>query len=352
MSDRGWVDLGPGAAWDLRARGPVPASTPGTAAGPGGGWIGIAANAASGRGKGKVAVDRLAVELGRLGIEARVAWTLDDRRALVEASSGPATGRGGCRCLVAVGGDGTVSGLINERPGVPIAVLPAGTENLFARHFDFERDPGRAASRIVRGRVAPLDLGRVGDRRFALMTGIGFDADVVSRHHTARIGRSGAMRPTHRAAYVDPVLRSSFGYRFPPLTITAEDADGGRETLVGTTAFVFNLPRYALGLPFAPTARGDDGWLDLVVFRDPGAFRALHYLWLVIRGLHLDRPGVIHRKVRRLTVEAGDVVPIQLDGDPGGVVGPGRPLAVDILPQAIEVVVPAARAARRAVATR
>jgi len=302
------------------------------------GWVGIAANAASGRGKGKATVDRLAAELVRLGCEPRVAWTPLDRRRLVDASG---EADSGCRCLVAVGGDGTVASLINECPGVPIAVVPAGTENLFARHFGFDRNPKRAAARIAEGQGELMDLGVADGRRFALMAGFGFDADVVGRHHAARLGRAGVLRPTHRAAYVEPVLRSSFGYRFPPLTLEAEGVDGHVETLIGTTAFVFNLPRYALGLPFAPKAQADDGWLDLVVFRDPGPLQALHYLWLVLRGLHLDRPGIVHRRIRRVSIQAEAVVPVQLDGDPGGVVIPGSdaPWIIEVLPRAIEVVV-------------
>ncbi len=315
---------------------------------PGCPWVGIAANAASGRGRGRVVVAKLVEELARLGLGSRVAWTPSDRRELVEAASASAPvstsadGPGGCRCLVAVGGDGTVAALINERPEVPIAVLPAGTENLFARHFGFDRRPGRAAARIAGGRGATLDVGLIDGRRFALMAGFGFDADVVGRHHAARLGRAGVARPTSRAAYVEPVLRSSLGYRFPPLTLSFEDVEGRPEVLVGTTAFVFNLPRYALGLPFAPSARGDDGWLDLVIFREPGPFRALHYLWLVVRGLHLDRPGIVHRRVRRVAIEAGDAVPVQLDGDPGGVIRPGDPAwTIEVLPGAVEVLGPA-----------
>ena len=361
MAERDRADLGGGATAESgtfrSAPGGhnVPTSTApaGPSADPGLGWVGIAANAASGRGRGRAAVARLVRELERLGLESRVAWTLDERKAMVAAASGSSRKPGHCRCLVAAGGDGTVAALINERPDVPIAVMPAGTENLFARHFGFGRNPARAASRIAEGRAAPLDLGVIDGRRFALMAGFGFDADVVSRHHAARVGRSGQLRTTHRAAYVEPVLRSTFGYRFPLLTMTAEGSDGRRETLTGTTAFVFNLPRYALGLPFAPSAVGDDGWLDLVVFRDPGAFRALHYLWLVVRGQHLDRPGIAHRRVRRVSVEAAAPVPVQLDGDPGGVIEPGgTPWIIDVLPRAVGVVVPSAKAARQAVAAR
>ena len=152
---------------------------------------------------------------------------------------------------------------------------------------------------------------------------------------------AGAMRPTHRGAYVESVLRSSLAYRFPPLTIRVDEADR-EEVLTGTTAFVFNLPRYALGLPIAPTARDDDGLLDLVVFRDPGPFRALHYLWMIFRGLHLRQPGVEHRRVRRVAVTAAEPVPVQLDGDPGGSVAadPAAPWTAEVLPGAIDVLVP------------
>lgn len=307
-------------------------------------WIGIAANAYSGMGQGRQRVERLAAALAQHGIATRVAWTQAERAELVDRAGRDPV----CRGIVAAGGDGTVAALINERPAVPITVLPAGTENLFARHFGIGRQPEALAQAIVANQRQRIDLGVAGGRRFALMAGIGFDADVVTRHHAAR-SRGGRLRTTHRAAYVEPVLHASFSYRFPPLTVTVE-TPSGTETLVGTTVFLFNLPRYALGLPIAPEARADDGLLDVVVFRDPGPFRALHYLWLVFRGLHLHRPGVEHRCGSRVTVESPEDVPVQLDGDPGGTLasaGPGAWTAT-IEPGAIEVLVPPAYARRHA----
>ena len=46
-----------------------------------------------------------------------------------------------------------------------------------------------------------------------------------------------------------------------------------------------------------------------LVFQKPGAFHALHYLWLVVRGLHLRRPDVEHRRVSRLTIAAPETIP-------------------------------------------
>ncbi len=200
---------------------------------------------------------------------------------------------------------------------MPVSVFPAGTENLVAQQFGLRRNAAALAKTITEGHPRRVDVGSALGRRFLLMVGFGFDGDVVTRHHNARLSRSGRIRPTTRLAYVGPVLRSSFSYKFPRITVRIEN-DGVPEILTGTTVFMFNAPRYALGLPFVPAAQDDDGWLDLLIFRDPGPFKALYYLWKVFRGTHLELPSVFHRRVKSATVTADGTVPIQIDGDPGG----------------------------------
>ena len=88
--------------------------------------VGVVANRGSGSGLSVSLVGRLERELKRFGLETEVAWTQESRQILVaEAGHNEEY-----RCLVAVGGDGTVSALVNEKPRVPITILPAGTENL------------------------------------------------------------------------------------------------------------------------------------------------------------------------------------------------------------------------------
>src|SRR5208337_3738232 len=164
-------------------------------------WVGIVANRSSGTGGNNLLVRRLVGELAKLGFGTEVAWTPVERKMLAaEAESRP-----GCRCLVTVGGDGTVSALVT--------VLPAGTENLAAQHFGLRRNTAALARNIAAGQVIRADLGNAAGRRFLLMTGFGFDGDIVTRHHRGRTTRSGRVKPTHRAAYVEPILRSSLFYR-------------------------------------------------------------------------------------------------------------------------------------------
>ena len=118
------------------------------------------------------------------------------------------------RCVVAAGGDGTVSAVINELSAdVALAVLPLGNENLFAKAFGFEDDPGALARAIARGARQPIDLGRAhttaGSRLFTLMLSAGFDADVVHRFTRWRTaggaaapGRAGGLRAAVRRGAV------------------------------------------------------------------------------------------------------------------------------------------------------
>src|SRR3954453_20890195 len=76
-------------------------------------WVGIVANAGSGRGAGRLRVERLVDELRRRGLPSRVAWTGAERADLVAESARDRA----CHCLVAAGGDGTVAALVNECPG-------------------------------------------------------------------------------------------------------------------------------------------------------------------------------------------------------------------------------------------
>jgi diacylglycerol kinase (ATP) len=312
-------------------------------------WVGVVANRNSGMGRGLRLVDRFARALRLVGLSAQVAWTPEERAALASRSAGDPH----CRCLVAVGGDGTVADLLNEQPSVPLTVLAAGTENLAARHFGLSRKPDELAKLIADETPIRVDVGLVAGRRFLLMAGFGFDGDIVSRHHRGRVSASGLVRPTHRIAYVWPVLRASFSYRFPPIMVRIVDS-GAEEVLDGTTVFVFNAPSYALGLPFAPAARDDDGWLDVIVFRNPGPFQALYYLWKVFRGTHLDDPGVFHRQVKKVVVTSRHRVPVQIDGDPGGYLPPqttaepGTGWIVEVIPAALKVIASPSRRNRPA----
>ena len=284
----------------------------------------IVANPYSGSLENRRRVAALAEALGRAGFEPKELWHRRERTAEL---ADPDHARK-WNCVVAAGGDGTVADLINERPRVPIAVLPLGTENVFAHAFGFSSDAERLAGAIAQGRARTVDLGRANGRRFSSMVGVGFDAEVVRRLALWR-SRGRKLKRVTYWSYVGRILEAIAGYSYGPLEL---EADGVR--VAGTHAFVFNLPRYALGLPLAPEARDDDGLLNWVVFERPGLRNLLLYLWAAARRRHLLRGDVRHGTAARLRITSQQPLPVQVDGEPAG----WTPVEVDAAPAALRVI--------------
>jgi diacylglycerol kinase family enzyme len=251
-------------------------------------------------------------------------------------------------CLVAAGGDGTVGDLINRFPDVPLTILPLGTENLLARYLGIPCDGRAVAELITRGCQRRLDVGLLNGWRFMLMVSAGFDADVVHRIHARRAGN------IRKWNYIQPILETLRRYRYPELRVTVdvESASTGHRSeqsrpgdsswpVEGRFVMVANLPEYALGLPIAGDAAGDDGLLDLRIFKRGSAFQMIRYLYNVALRRHEQLADVRVARVRTVRIESKVPVPVQCDGDPAGF----TPAEISVLPGALTVLVPQAAGA-------
>jgi diacylglycerol kinase (ATP) len=259
--------------------------------------------------------------LAATGFQPHVSTELEEliERAAAEWNAGR------LRAVVAVGGDGTASFVRSRLPlEIPMMALPLGTENLLARYLDQSAAATSVRETLELGVTVELDLGRADGRMFLLMISAGFDAEVIRRLH---VGRTGNIT---RRSYVLPTLGTIYGYRYPELQLYCGDAESLGEPKRCRSIFAFNLPLYALRLPFAPQAVGTDGMLDVCAFGRGGLWSMSRYLWHVARGKHAGLNDVSALRVRRFRLEADGVpdVAYQLDGDIGGTL----PVDVDVLP--------------------
>ncbi|HEU4370433.1 MAG TPA: diacylglycerol kinase family protein [Methylomirabilota bacterium] len=241
----------------------------------------VAANPYRGADRPRARVAALTAALRYAGLPPRVVWDGGERAVLL----GDPAALAGVRCVVAAGGDGTVAAVINELAAdVPLAVLPGGNENVFARALGFGAEPAALASAIAAGRRRRIDLGRArtstGPRRFGLMLSAGFDADVV--HRVARRRTAGGQaRRVGRAHYLGPLGAALWAYPHAPVSVTADGV-----TAAGVHCVISNLPGYALALSLTPAARVDDGLLDWVVFERRGRAALAAYAWAIARARH------------------------------------------------------------------
>jgi diacylglycerol kinase (ATP) len=283
--------------------------------------VAILANPRAGSEQSRRVVEALARRLHAFGLTPVVCW---HRRELSEAV---AEGGDDLRCVVAAGGDGTVLEVLNRAPGVPVAVLPLGTENLVARYCGVPCCAKTLADVVATGTLRRVDVGRANGRLFCLMASAGFDAAVVHAVHQRRRGH------ITRFTYGLPLVRLLQTYRFPPIDVEVLDTG---ERLRGAMVFVFNVPRYGLGLPIAPHAKPDDGRLDVYVFEKSGVLNFLGYGLSVLLRRHTKRPDVHHRQARGFRLSSPEPVPLQTDGDPAG----WLPATVEVMPGALTLVVP------------
>ena len=281
--------------------------------------VAILANPRAGTGKAHRLIQALDGALRSRGFEPLLCWQREELSELA--------GDGELRCVVAAGGDGTLLEVLNRAPGLPVTLLPLGNENLVAGYLKLGRSPGQLAEVIEAGRLRRVDLARSNGRLFCVMAGVGVDAEVVRRVHDRRRGH------INKLSYVVPTLQAFSGYPYPAIEVEVEDTG---ERLRGAMVFVFNLPRYALGLPLPAGADPCDGALNLYVFERPGLLHLARYLRAIVGGRQDSLADYQHRVVRRVRLWSAEPAPLQTDGDPAG----WLPASLEVVPQALTLVVP------------
>lgn len=254
------------------------------------------------------------------------------RQAAVQAA------RDGVETVVAAGGDGTLRAVAEGIVGTEtmLGILPRGTVNVLARELSIPMDDMAAALDIcLLGATRRIDLGRSGDRYFLLMCSVGFDALAV------RDVRPELKSVVGANAYVLAGMAALSTFVPPQMTLTLD----GRVWYTGQAfmAIVANSPSYGGDLRVAPSARMDDGFLDVTLFTAPdvplpvqrAAF--VRQVGAVTLGLAAADPDIHLLRARQVEISAVPTAPTQIDGDAFG----GTPITVEVAPKALTVRVPA-----------
>lgn len=169
----------------------------------------------------------------------------------------------GADLVIAWGGDGTVQRCIDALAGtgVTLAVIPAGTANLFATNVGIPIDLEAAVEVAAGGQVAYLDVGVANGEHFGVMAGVGFDVamlDAADRSAKKRFGK---------AAYVWTGMQAA---RSEPIKLRVE-VDGQKWfTGAATCLLIGNVPNVIGGLTVFPSASPVSGTLEVGVVTADG----------------------------------------------------------------------------------
>jgi diacylglycerol kinase family enzyme len=235
----------------------------------------------------------------------------------------------GAEIVFVCGGDGTVMACVSALAGtdVAMAVLPAGTGNLLAANLGLTGDAATGVEVALQGGRRRIDVGMVDGRCFAVMAGMGFDAQMLGATSET------AKRHIGWIAYAFGAFRH---LRDRPMRV--------RISLDGKPAFprrprtviVGNVGRLQGGVRLLGAAEPDDGLLDVAVL-SPKTLR--HWValgWGVLRR-KAAVPLMETYTASRVEISSTKAQPRQLDGD---LIAPGRQLLATVRPKALLLCVP------------
>jgi diacylglycerol kinase (ATP) len=232
------------------------------------------------------------------------------------------------------GGDGIVQRCIDAMVGsdAALAIIPAGTANLFASNLKISKSITEAIAIGLTGSRRRLDLGQINGEHFAVMAGAGLDALMIRDADGTLKNRLG------RAAYI---LTGAKNVSLKPVrTRVRLDGDkwfNGRASCV----LVANVGKIMGNIAAFPDARPDDGLLEIGIVTANGWWQWSRTLARTAAGSAPSSPFVETARGTRFDVRFSRPVPYELDG---GDRKKSRRLKIEICPEAITVCVPAATA--------
>lgn len=208
--------------------------------------------------------------------------------------------------IAAAGGDGTVNEVVNGLQGksIALAVIPLGTANVLADEVGLGRKAERVAAAIASGPIRPIRVGTANGRRFVMMAGAGFDAEVVDG---VRLDLKKVIGPL---AYVWEMTRQAFLYRFAGCDVQVD-----AKTYHAVSAIVCNGRSYGGPFTAAPDANLEADSFQVVLFERSGWFNVLRYGLALIVGRLPYLSDVRIVSGQHVVIRGSDGAPVQADGD-------------------------------------
>lgn len=269
-------------------------------------------NPKSGGGRAVRLRDEIVRELSARGLDIILEETRSAGHARELASEAAASG---ASLIVAAGGDGTIhdvaNGLLRSGSRVPMAIIPAGTGNDFAKVVPGAATRAGAYDIIAQPTFRDFDAGYAewegGSEFFTNGMGMGIDVEVV-RQILRHPGLPGPVK------YLVGLFRALAVYK--AVTLRAKLPDETVERSVMMFA-VGNGICQGGGFYLTPHAKPDDGVLEMCVVQEIPLWKVFSVLPRVLRGTHRGHAAVTMRTFEQVRFESidGRALLFQLDGE-------------------------------------
>lgn len=229
--------------------------------------------------------------------------------------------------LIVVGGDGTVNEVINGMESYSnlfFGYIPTGSGNDLARGLGIQKDPLAALDRVLAPkRIQAVDHGQVfyydgtKTRRFAVSSGIGYDADICYEALTSKLKQVLNRLRLGKLIYILLAVKQIITNRPVDVTITI---DGITQKQYKKTVFIAAMIHRCEGggLLMAPSADPTDRKLTVCMAHSFPKLKIFFLMPSIFFGRHTKLKGVELFDCTTLEVRAAEPMVLHTDGEFGG----------------------------------
>lgn len=225
--------------------------------------------------------------------------------------------------LIVLGGDGTINEVIDgiaQLEKITLGYIPIGSGNDFARGLGLPTDTKQALDNILNpSHYSYINIGVLAyddtRRRFAVSSGIGFDAGVCHEASISRIKLILNRLRLGKLTYVGIALRQLLTLTPAKMSILLDDV---RKLTFDRTYFTaaMNLMYEGGGFKFCPNAGFDDDYLDIIVAAGLPKLKILALLPTAYKGWHTRFHGIYIYRCRKIDITSSVSLPVHTDGEP------------------------------------
>lgn len=231
--------------------------------------------------------------------------------------------------ILIIGGDGTLNSLAKEllHSSIPVGIIPTGSGNGFARHFNIPLQPQKAAQALRHGEIISIDAGLVNDHPFFITCSLAWEA---------RLTEAFEQYPFRGLApYLLAGAQQLIEYQPHPITFTTPtETSTIQSPLIFTIA---NLSQFGNGFYVAPEAKADSGTLELVAIERHHLPILLTHLPQFIDKTFHKNPYVLHRHFQSIQIERNNAAPLQIDGE---LLHTTQNIEIKVAPAALQILIP------------
>jgi diacylglycerol kinase (ATP) len=177
--------------------------------------------------------------------------------------------------VIAIGGDGTINevgkGLINS--DTAMGIIPTGSGNGLARNLNIPIDPLKNIDLINKSQTTFIDTCQINNDVFLGIAGIGFDAHIALKFANSKT--------RGLWSYIYLVFKEYHKYKPQTYELIIDDKKIIKDALLISFA---KSSQYGNNIKIAPKAKLNDGYLQVVILKNPPFYKISSILFRLKNG--------------------------------------------------------------------